>query len=58
MALRDKSYSEAPRGSALAMQLNPPQLRQPSSNLGLGLPLLIGTSTGGRSFLTARQCCF
>jgi drug/metabolite transporter (DMT)-like permease len=35
--------------SALAMQLNPNQPRSPSSNLQPGLPLLIGTSTGGRS---------
>jgi len=35
--------------SALAMQLNPHQPTYPSSNLEPGLPLLIGTSTGGRS---------
>ncbi|MGD9759747.1 MAG: hypothetical protein AB7U71_19755, partial [Comamonas sp.] len=35
--------------SALAMQLNFHQTRNPSSNLEPGLPLLIGTSTGGRS---------
>src|SRR5690606_32271916 len=37
--------------SALAMQLNPHQPKYPSSNLEPGLPLLIGTSTGGRSLL-------
>ena len=31
------------------MQLNPHQPTYPSSNLEPGLPLLIGTSTGGRS---------
>jgi hypothetical protein len=31
------------------MQLNPLQPKQSSSNLEPGLPLLIGTSTGGRS---------
>ncbi len=33
------------------MQLIPHQPKHPSSNLEPGLPLLIGTSTGGRSFL-------
>ena len=35
------------------LRLNPHQPTQPSSNLQPGLPLLIGTSTGGRSSPTA-----
>ena len=35
------------------MQLNPHQPTYPSSNLEPGLPLLIGTSTGGRSHIEA-----
>ncbi|MDD0840960.1 hypothetical protein PSQ40_20455, partial [Curvibacter sp. HBC61] len=35
--------------SALAMQLNNLQFKNKSINLELGLPLLIGTSAGGRS---------
>ena len=37
------------------MQLNPHQPTYPSSNLEPGLPLLIGTSTGGRSVAATTQ---